>query len=638
MLLSFLTFRLYDEFMTEKIVLDFEEELLRDETELNEDISDYVSSLFGINDCLINDSSLNPQVRLQELEKVKKEIIKQFEDGQFQDEYKSLLGSEALSLERKYLFNILSDLLAVTKEEEITKEKFLESILNEFSYLDSNDFYKNPESDIRLVNFEDFPVSESDINLKRKQIIKNSFEGNLEKYLNLFREKCLNVTSTLYKQALFIESQNLTNDQIKNLIQYLAAISEHAKYSKNKPYEKTEVLLENKFIARLMTNGKKEFMEALKIIKLKDSLTEDDKDLVSLFLWLKKSPEENVKVIEALLDISERKKIFPEEKPTNELCLKVKENVFEIKHTVIDEEQKLIKGLIAEEKRIKRKALEKRIARVFAAFLLIITLKLGYNFFTDIERIYKTNFIKTARISMESIPYPGEIKDSLNPGINETRQRQRLDFIRDLNLRYFKILSIFLSPEQNLTDSEISLLAIPDAIKDKAAIKTVRAQLVHIISKKEWKENFEDLFGKNVLTQLRAYGAVSNFLLPVLGHYVLRDSHGMPVVRNGQIQIYSAPSEKEFLNGLEPKVYIEKYDQNYKNILKSCKTLLQRIQKRKSDLFREYKKNKKSKELNLTFKAISILESRLVDLISKIQQRHDYILEHNTYRAPLSKS
>src|SRR3989338_6099220 len=189
MLLSFLTFRLYDEFMTEKIVLDFEKELLRDETELNEDVSDYVSSIFSINDCFINDSSLNPQVRLQDLEKVKKEIVKQFEDGQFQDEYRSLLGSEALSLERKYLFNILSDLLVVTKEEEITKEKFLESILNEFSYLDSNDFYKNPESDIRLVNFEDFPVSESDINLKRKQIIKNSFEGNLEKYLNLFTEK-----------------------------------------------------------------------------------------------------------------------------------------------------------------------------------------------------------------------------------------------------------------------------------------------------------------------------------------------------------------------------------------------------------------------------------------------------------------
>ena len=181
------------------------------------------------------------------------------------------------------------------------------------------------------------------------------------------------------------------------------------------------------------------------------------------------------------------------------------------------------------------------------------------------------------------------------------------------------------------------------------SILGIRLYLSKLLTNEEWENKFKALIGPNVLTELRAYGAISNFLLPALAHYVLKDADGRPLTKNSLIVVHEPLPEKEMLQrdllerfgtaeqiDTEPKNYIDKYDENYKKIIQANDVLLKKLEKEKIKLFKDYNLNKANKkDIKYTLEAVSLLESRLIDLKRKVKERHDYIVRNNTYRAPL---
>ena len=336
----------------------------------------------------------------------------------------------------------------------------------------------------------------------------------------------------------------------------------------------------------------------------------------------------------------------------NEICNKTREKVLNLFKTVLEEETNIIKKLKSE----KQKQRIKKASKITIAYLLIalvvFSLKFTYDNFIDIEGVYKNNYLKNATLSLAAVQYADEFKDSLDPLKNEIRQRQRLDLIRDLNLRYFKIITLFLSPDLNYKLIKDSFLTLPisEELKDIQTIKTVRTALSNLFTQNEWKKDIEPMVGLNVLEELRAYGAICNFLVPSLAHHVIKDENGLPLKKDSKIQMFNPSPEKEILRKIllerfkkltdekytEPKDYIDKYDENYMNIKNTCNLLFKKVRVKKTELFSAYKKStngKKSQDIKYILRAVAMLESTLEDLQAKVQKRHDFIVKHNTYRA-----
>ncbi|MBI3309072.1 MAG: hypothetical protein HYZ79_06830 [Candidatus Melainabacteria bacterium] len=89
---------------------------------------------------------------------------------------------------------------------------------------------------------------------------------------------------------------------------------------------------------------------------------------------------------------------------------------------------------------------------------------------------------------------------------------------------------------------------------------------------------------------------------------------------------------------LEPKIYIRKYDDNYKKTVQEINKLLEEIKNKKNQTIKSYKKTKdlqKKTHFKNTLIAIAILESRLIDLKSKVNDRFNEIVKNNSYRVPM---
>ena len=653
--------------------------------EANEDIYEFVSSLFSVEEKTLLNNELFPLIRLESLNKIKEKAFEEvFEEKEIYDE-------AVKTISRDYLIRIFQDFLNMDIYEFYASESLINNSLyliqKQITYLDTiGNSISNKESLKELFQNEKefnytFLNSERDCNKKRNLIIKEAFNNNNQRYLNVFKEKLLSVSAGIYKQILFLELQKLSYDEIAQILTYLTNTSNSTYTDKNNNQSKNaELFLKSGYWGELLTKDQKAFYSSVQLIrnKLKKSnfseelLTEQNKEIIETLLWLKSSPKESLQTLETLTELYEREDAFAFDRPSNLIlhlyelkekisifagktkvqfyekhtsnlvyseemtvakvfCDGVVQKVCNLCQTVLSNEVSLIKSRIKAETNKKLKEITKKLFYVISVIIFLTILKFEYYYFFDIHNIYKNNYLKNAKLSMESTSYFIELKDSLDPATNETNQKLRLDYIKDLNSRYFKILTVFLNP--SLSDEAIRnsllLLTIPENIKNLSSIKTIRSSLSKIFYTNDWKANIEPMLGPNVLTELRAYGAICNFLIPSLSHYVIKD-------KSGGIKIFTSKSEKDLLSD-EPKNYIDKYDTNYKTILQTTKTLLTKIAKKKTEVFIRYEKSSSKEEkskLKIILQGIAIAEIRLRDLESKILARHDCIIKNNTYRAP----
>lgn len=485
------------------------------EDNLQEEIFDYVSSLFGIHDTLVLDKSLNPVLRLEELTNIEKKVLDILHEDLKENQN---IYIEAINKSKKsYLIRILRDLIGVSN-------------------------YSFPLTNENITSFT---------------------QKHLGKIQDL-KERYLQCADLVFKRLLFEQTKVLNNNELERFI---------------------EQGLPNNEFSLIINQAKQE---------------------------------------------------------ADGLC----NNAYEKEISKIN---KIKRG--HKEKRFKKIA--SITGLVLIVFFLVLVLKYGTYYFFDIESIYKNKFYKSAKISMEAIPYQSKLIDSLNSTINETNQKLRLDYINNSNSRYFKIFTLFLAPDISgqTINNIFSTLPLPEELRDPHSINKIRETTSHLISKREWERQYKPSFGANTLEQFRAYGAISNFLIPSLSHHIIKDLNGLPVKKNGVIQVYAPPTETEVLkkdllnrfhdlpekSAYEPKVYIDKYDEDYKAIKNGMVKLLETVKTKKTELINTYRSNitKEEKEtLKITLQAIALLESRLDDLNKKIQARYDYITKYNTYRLP----
>lgn len=625
-----------------------------------------------------------------------------------------------------YLIKVLKKLLNIyitpAKQSEIIQpKKILSYLLGEIGYLDGTGFlYTNKlygDADLeRLSNdakllcsyIQQISLNNNNFNFKylnpelensekRNTLVSELFSDNYNQYFKGLKDKLDITADRLFRELLFHEITKLENKHIEQFIKYLSYTPANISYQKtNCPLEKqAETLLEHSNAYYLLKEGQKNLCKTLNILTSRYktnnsadfSFTEEDKNLLLFFIWLKKKPLERLKTIERLNTLIDRQSVFAleapnmlivhlyklqedisqltrknfinplnapvqrviEEKVTSEtrhyaeISKKISDRVLDLIKGTLKEESLCIKKLIVVRLAGKTRKLFNNTARISGIILICILSIFGYYNFFDIEGIYKNNFIKSANDSLNSTPYPTGLKDSRNPTINKLNQRKRLSHINDLNSKYFKPLIIFLAPNLDLQNQKqvVSSLSIPSNLKDEIVLKQVRKILAGTIHEQEWKSVFNKLLGTNVLTELNSYGAIANFLMPPLSNSVIIDNNKMIKV------IYSLP-EKEILRkdliirssslnstDLEPKNYINKYDVVYSNIHTNCNLLLKRIKLKRSQLINLYRKTSDKTELikiRDSLNAIAVIEVNLNNLQEKIRERHDYIVRNNTYR------
>ncbi len=696
------------------------------------EINDYVSGMFS---SLYTPQTINLNLTTHEqvelLNNLERKIFHAIEPDLINssNRIKNIYNKSFERTKLFYLTKVLKELLKVEFDlsppsELIQSKKALSYLLGEIGYLDSLDFLNTNES-YSDVNLEDLSSnnellssyiqkisSNNNFNLrhldpependkKRDIIILELFNNRYNQYFNALKDKFDIAASKLFKELLFHEITKLENSHIEKFIQYLLYKPKDLSYQKvHCPLAKQSlVLLEHSNAYYLLKEGQKNLCKTLNILisrynahnSIKFSLTEEDKNLLLFFIWLKKKPAERIKTIKILNAFTERQNIFALENPnmltvhlcrlqesinqiTNtkfvnplntpieklfennltpemqyyaEISNRVSSRVLHLMEITLKEEKLSIKKLTTINLANKTRKFFNKMLRFTAGLLVCIFLVLGYYNFLDIEGIYKNNFIKAGKSSLDSIPYPSELKNSKDPTTNKLNQKKRLSYMRDLNSRYFNPLIILLAPDVDLEKSitVINSLSIPSELKDKTVLEQVRNTLSGTISEQEWKLTFKKLFGFNVLTELYSYGAISNFLLPTPSNYATID-------RNNMIKMFFAPPEKGVLRkdfimrhnispssiDLEPKNYIDKYDIVYSKIYSNCNLLIEKIKKRKSQLINSYRTVSDSKELKKirnALSAIAVIEVNLNDLRQRIQERHDYIVRYNTYRLEL---
>ncbi len=674
-----------------------------------EETYDYTLSLFSVEDKIILNKDLEPLIRIEWLNTTAKNISRVNAKTNSQN-----IERIIAAIKRGYLLKIADGLLMPTFEASIDNATKL--VHDKINYFDSCYFYQSYNKNLTHSTLDKFASevtkdenvifelfkNEEEFNLtfaetkeetgeKRTIIISKIFQKDYKKYLDTFKNKLISISKDLFKNLLFVKLQELEYEEIVDLFSYLLSKPCDTSYTKedNNNYTNAILLHKDNYWGSLILNDQNQFYNTLRFLntKLKSqnysltSINDYDKNIISFFYWLKSFPTDRIKTIEKLIELSERKNIFAEDKPnqlfihlarlkekisalckteiqsdfqspqsstdnkSEELCKKIEEQVKDLCKKALSNETRVIKNQLFLKKIDILKQLIKKLGVIFTIIIISLSLKyFHYNCF-DISGIYLNNYIKNAKLSMESTPYYVELKDSLDPIKNETNQKQRLDYIRDLNFRYFKVIDILLHPEtpEKLIKDSVNSLTIPKEIKNILIIKSIRSELSNIFSQDLWKKEIEPMLGPNVLSELRAYGAICNFLIPSLPHYVLKDI-------NGKTKIYTPKDEKETLShdltirlnkipdkeDIEPKNYIAKYDLNYRDVIATCNLLQKEINKKKIEILKKYKTTS-SKQEQLRLKnillGIAILEVRLNDLKEKIQFRYNFIVKHNTYRA-----
>jgi len=662
--------------------------------EANEDIYEFVSSLFNLEEKTLLNDELFPLSRLENLNKTREKVSEQiYKESKEEPEKEETYKNAAQTISHNYLTRIIQDLLKIAPADLNPSEDLTNNILyliqRKITYFDTinkntktllnQEYLKELFNNNQEFNYT-FLNDERNCSKKRDLIIKEVLKGNSRKYLNVFKEKLLSVSILVCKQILFLELQKLSYDEISKILTYLMHTNDCAYINLNNNQSKNaELFFQSNYWGKLLTKDQTHFYSSIQSIynKLKNHdfseeiLTEHNKDLIETLLWLKSSPKDALQTLEILTNLYERDSAFAFDKPNNLIlhlyalkreiagligktetylvdkktsdqilpdetltakafCDSITKKVLNICQKILHEEELLVKTIIKTETSKRLRQIAQKSFYIISVILFLAILKFSHYYFFDIQSIYKNNYLKTAKSAIESTPYFIELKDSLDPVKNETNQKLRLDYINNLNARYFKVLTIFLSPDlsDEVIKNSLPSLIIPKNIKDINSIKIIRGSLSNMFSRNKWKTNIEPMLGPNVLTELRAYGAICNFLIPSLAHYVTLD-------KNGMIQI-SASSVKKDIIGTEPRYYIDKFDTNYKNIRHTSHILLSKIISLKTDTINKYKKTSSKEEkikLKTILQGIAILEVRLNDLLDRIQSRHDFIVKHNTYRA-----
>ena len=529
----------------------------------------------------------------------------------------------------------------------------------------------------------------------RSVLIDKFFNGDFNDYLKSIRKKIPDISKKVLQILIFLEMHKMTNEEISGLIKYLitkSALKDNEDIN-NVTYRNAKTLFESESWKYLIQD-RKGFYSLIQSIREKELntrynqqiLSENELQIITIFYWLKTSPKQSLKMFKHFNSLSKRREAFAHGSENNLILLldNLEQSVSaQIKNkgqkTIADENLKstyyetlcktvlketvnvCLKALAQEEKTVQDITNSQKIKKVksFVRYIVLLILNISiisialysHWYFFDIGSIYSNNYLKKAKLSMETIPYFTELKDSADPIQNEIKQKQRLDYIKDLNSRYFKIFALFLNP--SVSDSEIKnslpLISIQEKLRDFKKIKLIRAELSNIYPRGKWN-NIEYLIGLNVLTQLRAYGAICNFLLPSLAHYAIEDKNGLPFKINGKFQINNPTDEKELIRkdliarfnkisnllSIEPKFYITHYDETYKNISFELNVLLNKLTNKKTNIIALYKKtnsNQERENLKIILEGISVLEVRLNDLKKKILERRDCIIRNNTYRA-----
>src|SRR3989338_4549825 len=108
----------------------------------DDDIYDYISSLFSMDDASIRENKLNPLGRIYGLKVAEEKVFEKIKTELLEadEEVKTSFNNSIELIKRNYLFQIIGDLLDVKEnllQEEENKEKALSCILKEIGYLDS---------------------------------------------------------------------------------------------------------------------------------------------------------------------------------------------------------------------------------------------------------------------------------------------------------------------------------------------------------------------------------------------------------------------------------------------------------------------------------------------------------------------
>lgn len=664
--------------------------------EANEDIYEFVSSLFNLEEKTLLNDELFPLIRLENLNKTREKVFEQiYKELKEEPEKEEIYKDAAKTISHNYLIRITQDLLKITPADLNPSEDLTNNILyliqRKITYFDTinkntktktllnKEYLKELFNNDKEFNYT-FLNDERNCSKKRDLIIKEVLKGNGRKYLNVFKENLLSASILVCKQILFLELQKLSYDEISKILIYLMHTNDCAYINLNNNQSKNaELFFKSNYWGELLTKDQTPFYSSIQSIynKLKNHnfseeiLTEHNKDLIETLLWLKSSPKDALQTLEILANLYERDSAFAFNKPNNLIlhlytlkgeiagligktetylvdkktsdripsdetlaakafCDGITKKVLNICQKILHDEALIVKTIIKTEINKRLRQIAQKSFYIISVVLFLALLKFSHYYLFDIQSIYRNNYLKTAKSAIESTPYFIELKDSLDPVKNQTHQKLRLDYINNLNARYFKVFTIFLSPDlsDEVIKNSLPSLIIPKNIKDINSIKIIRGSLSNMFSRNKWKTNIEPMLGPNVLTELRAYGAICNFLIPSLAHYVTLD-------KNGMIQISASPAKKDII-GTEPRYYIDKFDTNYKNIRHTSHILLSKIISLKTDTINKYKKTSSKEEkikLKTILQGIAILEVRLNDLLDRIQSRHDFIVKHNTYRA-----
>ena len=637
------------------------------EEDSRQDTYDDISMLFSIDDDIILDSKFAPDIQLKHLSNTRTKIKKAIQA----DLHNNAETSEMLELiSREYLTSIIRTILDIHSNEIYTTNDFSLALQRQFSIIDAIEFSSLTNNNFKCTILDSFKDSPSE---NRALIINDIFHGNHRKYLASVKEKLLVLSRILFKYMLFQKIQQLNYNSAQSLIQYLMYTPSNISYTElsNKTAESFDMYWRN-----LLVQNQKELYLLIQCIQ---ESPKQNKEFISLFKWLCHSPKDAKQTIKILKELHSRKTAYAEDKPnmlmlhlydieekinsslgkkadiwtnqkydfkstpkemneTKRICESIATETINICKQVLDNEIKATKALQRTSILNKLKLLSRKALYILPILAITSILLYGYYYFYNIESIYSNNFLKKAKISMDATPYFKELKDSTDPVENEIKQKQRLDYINNLNARYFKILAVFLNPtiSEDTIYSSISTINLQEELKDIQTLSEIRAELSTLLSTEEWK-TFEPMLGPNILSQLRAYGAICNFLVPSLAHYIIQDEAGRPIKLNGKMQVNKPVDEKKILK-FEPRVYIDKYDKNYQNIKLTTNTLLKKVASKKDELIKRFKQSKLKEEkakLKRILRGVAVLETRLKDLEKKINKRHGYIIKHNTYRALL---
>ena len=401
--------------------------------ETNEDIYEFVSSLFSLEEKVLLQNELSPLVRLEKLNFIREKVFKQA-----YNESEERFDNAIKATSRNYLIRIFQDFLNIDiyeldKTRDLADNIFclIQKKINYFDTIDKSLKLKKISlkelfKDEKEFNYT-FLSGESVGYKKRNLILREAFSNNSKRYLQVFKEKLFLASAIIYKQILFLELQKLNYDEIARILVYLMHTSSDYTYIElnNDQSKNAELFFKSSYWGELLTKDQRSFYSSVQSIfnKLQKhdfsegALTEHNKDIVETLLWLKSSPKESLQTLEIVGDLYERDNLFALNVPTNlilyldevkeKLCRLVKnpriqfsdkkisdltytgemliaktfcdsvtEKVCNICHAVLHAESSLVKDIIKAKTNKKLKEIVKKLFYIILVIIFLTILKI----------------------------------------------------------------------------------------------------------------------------------------------------------------------------------------------------------------------------------------------------------------------